>query len=52
MERWRLAGKAVAGGPGETAIVDWVVHIRVWINLEEQLGSEADHTTQDSSAGK
>ena len=27
-------------------------HICVWINREEQMGSETDHATQGSSAGK
>ena len=27
-------------------------HICVWINREEQLGSETDHATQDSRAGE
>ena len=27
-------------------------HICVWINQEEHLGSETDHTTQGSSAGE
>ena len=27
-------------------------HIRLGINLEEQLGSETDHATQGSSTGK
>ena len=27
-------------------------HICVWINWEEQLGSETDHATQGSSMGK
>ena len=27
-------------------------HIRLWINQEEQLGSETDHATQGSSAGQ
>ena len=27
-------------------------HISVWINWEEQLGGETDHTTQGSSTGE
>ena len=34
----------VAGGPGSTMCV--------WINPEEQLGSETDHTAQSSSMGE
>ena len=49
------------GGDGQPAREDsqqgggwWTrwPHIRVQINQEEQLGSEADHATQGSSAGK
>ena len=29
----------------------WQSHIRMWINREEQLGSETDCTTQGSSTG-
>ena len=46
--------KVAAGGPDGQGS-SWQSghsHIPVWINREEQLGSETDHTTQGSSAGK
>ena len=34
-------------------LANWAVsHICVWINQEEQLGSETDRTTQGSGVGK
>ena len=33
-------------------LVDGQSHIHVWVNQEEKLGSETNHTTQGSSAGK
>ena len=44
--------------PGQRGLTarQWVAnqwpHIRMQINWAEQLGSETDHTTQDSSSGK
>ena len=57
----RNHGNVVTGGPGQARwqLVDWtrrqlveraVPHL--WINLEEQLGSETDLSTQCSSLGK
>ena len=44
--RWRTgAGKATAGRSGDPTV-------DVQINQEEQMGSEIDHTTHRSSAGK
>ena len=48
----RTKGKAAdQGGQGGIWQTGWS-HFYVQVNQEEQLGSETDHTTQDSSTGK
>ena len=47
----RMRGKAVAG-----ALVGrdsgWRSHIHMWVNWQEQVGSDTDHATQGSTVGK
>ena len=56
MGNWveRTCGKVVAGGPGGQGGSRWArqFHICMWINQEEQLGSETDHATQGSGVVK
>ena len=50
----RTLGEAMAGGPGGQGSCWWSrwSYIHVWIDQEEQLGSETDCTTQGSRMGK
>ena len=46
-----MYGKGAAGGLGRQGVGCWS-HISVWINQEEQLGSQTDHDAKGSSMGK